>query len=408
MKNLNLTIIIIIAFVFAFSSCTKKNNTADTATQENANEHKHEESSKTTTLNEEQLKSLGVEFGILEKKQLTTTLKANGLLKVPNQNRATVTTTNGGIIKSIFIQPGNTVQKGQILATLYNNSFIILQEEYLSTLAKEELARNEYERQKVLKENNASSQKVFQQAEAELKSLRAKKASLQRQLELIGINTSSLNVDNLQTIINITSPITGSVSEVKVNIGTYVDAFNPIAQIVDNSQLHLDLFVYEKDLKKLEVGQIIHFTLTNNPGKEYDAKIFGISNTFEENTKAIAVHASVLGDKIGLIDGMGITAIVSLQNALMDAVPTEAIVNYQGSDYIIIEKESNNEHIHSEKEHVHETTFEKIQVKKGTSDIGFTEITLLKDISPNAKIVTNGAFFILAKMTNSGEQGHEH
>lgn len=407
MKNLNLTIIIIV-FAFAVSSCTKKNNTADTASKENANDHEHEETSKTTTLNEEQLKSLGVEFGILEKKQLTTTLKANGLLKVPNQNRATVTTTNGGIIKSILIQPGNTVHKGQILATLYNNSFIILQEEYLSNLAKEELARNEYERQKVLKENNASSQKVFQQAEAELKSLRAKKASLQRQLELIGINTSSLNVDNLQTIINITSPITGSVSEVKVNIGTYVDAFNPIAQIVDNSQLHLDLFVYEKDLKKLEVGQIIHFTLTNNPGKEYDAKIFGISNTFEENTKAIAVHASVLGDKSGLIDGMGITAIVSLQNALMDAVPTEAIVNYQGSDYIIIEKESNNEHIHSEKEHVHETTFEKIQVKKGTSDIGYTEITLLKDISPNAKIVTNGAFFILAKMTNSGEQGHEH
>jgi cobalt-zinc-cadmium efflux system membrane fusion protein len=39
--------------------------------------------------------------------------------------------------------------------------------------------------------------------------------------------------------------------------------------------------VYEKDLQKLKVGQTIHFTLTNNPGKEYDADVYAISNTFE-------------------------------------------------------------------------------------------------------------------------------
>ncbi|MBK9258199.1 MAG: hypothetical protein IPM42_22395 [Saprospiraceae bacterium] len=31
-----------------------------------------------------------------------------------------------------------------------------------------------------------------------------------------------------------------------------------MAEIVDNSQLHLDLYVYEKDLQKLKVGQTIH------------------------------------------------------------------------------------------------------------------------------------------------------
>jgi cobalt-zinc-cadmium efflux system membrane fusion protein len=39
-------------------------------------------------------------------------------------------------------------------------------------------------------------------------------------------------------------------------------------------------------------------------------------------------------------------------------------------------------------------------------DVGFTEITLLKEISKDAKVVVKGAFFVLAKMTNSGE--HEH
>ncbi|HMR45459.1 MAG TPA: efflux RND transporter periplasmic adaptor subunit [Bacteroidia bacterium] len=393
----------------------------------NTEEHhgKHDNTS-TVVLTAEQMKSIGIELGTLEKKQLTASLKANGILKVPNQNRASATASLGGTIKNILIQTGTSVSKGQTIATISNNTFITMQEEYLSTLAKTELANAEYDRQKTLKEGNAASQKIFQQAEAELKSLQAKKSSLQKQLELIGISTQSLTVNNIQSAVNITSPINGTISNIMVNIGSYVEANNPMAEIVDNSQLHLDLYVYEKDLQKLKEGQIIHFTLTNNPGKEYDAKIYAISNTFEENTKAVAVHATVLGNKTGLIDGMSITAIVSLENATVDAVPTNAIVNSEGQDFIFIVVNENKaelqseeaEHKHDEHGHTHdevektkptkdETTFEKILVKKGTTDVGYSEITLLKKIPADSKIVVNGAFFILAKMTNQGE-AHEH
>ena len=51
-------------------------------------------------------------------------------------------------------------------------------------------------------------------------------------------------------------------------------------------------------------------------------------------------------------------------------------------------------------------SFEIIPVAKGTTDVGYTEITLLKEIPKDAKIVVKGAYFVLAKMTNSGE--HEH
>lgn len=423
MKKIKFIIVIFISATL-LNSCGNKS----TSTEHGEEHHDEHENALTATLTAEQMKTIGIEIGTMEKKQLTASLKANGLLKVPNQNKASATATHGGVVKTILVQPGNTVSKGQTIATISNAAFISMQEEFLSTSAKTDLAQADFERQKTLKEGNAASQKTFQQAEAELKMLKAKKSSLQKQLELIGINTATLTAENLQSIISITSPITGSVSDVKVNIGTYVEANNPIAEIVDNSQLHLDLYVYEKDLSKLKVGQTIHFTLTNNAGKEYDAKIFGVSNTFEPNTKAIAVHAQVEGDKQGLIDGMSITALVSLQNAMLDAVPTDAIVSSEGQDYIFIvtDKHSEEEHHHDEEaEHKHdesghqheetekekpsegETTFEKIPVKRGTSDVGYTEITLLKEIPTDSKIVVKGAFFILAKMTNQGE-AHEH
>ena len=424
MKNIILLAGIAISIVFA--SCN--NNKTEMKGKETEQYDKYENTN-TATLTAEQIKSVKIELSGIEKKQLTTSLKANGILKVPNQNKANATASLGGIIKTILVQTGNTVSKGQVIATITNNSFITLQEEFLSVSFKAELAQLEFARQNELQQGKATALKYLQSAEAELKSLKAKKASLEKQLELIGIRASSLTSENIQSVVNITSPINGTVSKLMVNIGSYVNANNPIAEIIDNSQLHLDLYVYEKDLQKLEVGQTIHFTLTNNPGKEYDADVYAISNTFEPNTKAVAVHAMVKGNKQGLIDGMSITALVSLENATVDAVPTNAIVNHEGQDYIFIvndahiEEEHHNEtekaeykhdesgHQQSENEesgHISEgTTFEKIPIRKGTTDIGYSEITLLKEIPINSKVVVNGAFFILAKMNNKGE-GHEH
>ena len=159
-------------------------------------------------------------------------------------------------------------------------------------------------------------------------------------------------------------------------------------------------------MSKIQKGQLIHFTLTNNPTKEYDAEIFSIGSTFEDQSKAVPVHARVKGEKTGLIDGMNVVAIISIGNNLVSAVPSDALVNVGAEDFIFIQKVV--PHEHSEEEHEHEYTFEKIPVAKGTSDIGFTQITPLKSIPENAKIVTKGAFFILAKMNNSGEHGHAH
>lgn len=407
--------------LLTLASCGNKNEGAAAEPEE---EHAHENGN-TVSLSAGQMKAIDVQLGRIEQKQLTASLKANGILQVPNQNKASISSLYGGVIQAIYVQPGNTVKKGQVIAVIANPEFITLQEEYLSLDAKERYAELEYARQKEISGNNAGALKTFQQSETELKTLRARKASLAKQLELIGINAGKLTDGNIRSEVSVISPMSGSVSDVKVNIGSHVNLTTPIAEVVDNSQLHLDLYIYEKDLPKVKVGQTIHFTLTNNPGREYDAEIYGIGNTFEDASKALAVHAVVKGDKTGLIDGMNITALVSLENATVPAVPTDAIVSYQGQDYIFIVTDGHAEaehhagedgHDHDEQGHAHAenektapvtgTTFERIPVRKGTTDVGYSEITLLRDVPAHVQVVTNGAFFILAKMTDSGGEHH--
>jgi len=113
----------------------------------------------------------------------------------------------------------------------------------------------------------------------------------------MGISVANVSAGNIITTLSITAPISGTVSTISAQIGSPVDQSTPIAEIVNNSQLHLDLFVYEKDLPMLHANQIIHFTLTNNPGKEYDAKIYSIGTAFVNEKKTIPFHGVVLGVK---------------------------------------------------------------------------------------------------------------
>ena len=422
-KHIIIIFLTFFAIGAAMVSCGDKATAETEATKEAGHEGEEEhENTNTATLTDEQIKSIGIELGTIEEKQLTASLKTNGVLKVPNQNKASVSSVYNGVIKSLLVQPGNYVRKGQTIATISNPEFVQVQSEYLNVNARIGLAELEVNRQKDLNAGNAGALKNLQAAETELRTLRTAKSTLAQQIQLMGISPSRLSNGKLISVLSITSPISGIVSDVKAEMGSFVDASSPVAEIVDNSQLHLDLFVYEKDLPKLQNNQLIHFTLTNNPGKEYDAQIYSLGSSFEGESKSVTVHARVQGDKTGLIDGMTITAAISLKQSNVPAVPTDAIVNIAGQDFIfmVTEEHAEDEHEkggdslkHDEKEqpgHEEEKglTFEKIPVAKGTSDVGFTEITLLKEIPKNAKIVVKGAFFVLAKMTNSGEGEHGH
>ncbi|WP_288446272.1 efflux RND transporter periplasmic adaptor subunit [uncultured Chryseobacterium sp.] len=408
--KLKRNIIYLTVTAFALLSCGKQGKTAEKAalTTEQSEKGHEEEPQTIASLTEEQMKSVGVALGTVEMKELTSTIKANGLLSVPNSNKAAITSLYGGIIKTINIQVGSIVKKGQVIATIANPEYIQLQEDYLTTNSRITYAEQEYRRQRELFDNDAGAKKNLQSADAELKTLRTKRASLLKQLQMMGISPGKVSNGNMKSGLVITAPISGTISSITAQIGSYVDISSPVATVIDNGSIHLDLQVFEKDLPKMRVGQIVHFKLTNNPETEYDARIYSIGSSFENESKTISMHCEVIGNKSGLIDGMNITGIVSLDKSTTPAVPTEAIVEADGKYYVFIQTDKKAEQEHEEKGKPHSKTlsFEKIEVVKGTSDMGYTAVTPVGNIPDNAKIVVKGAFFVNAKLVNSGDQEH--
>ncbi|HEY1025163.1 MAG TPA: efflux RND transporter periplasmic adaptor subunit [Sphingobacteriaceae bacterium] len=410
-------ILAILSVITLLASCGPDTSTNKTQEAEVAHEEAgHEETeSNIVSLTHEQMETAGITQGPIEMKNLRTSIRANGILSVPNQNKALITSLSSGVLKTLTIQPGSYVRKGQIVATIINPDAAQMQQELQTVLAQINLSEIELKRQRELVEGNAAPLKNVQRVQTELATLRATRNSLQKQLSSIGISPASVSRGNINTTISITAPISGTISTVTAQIGSPIDQSTPVAEIVNNAQLHLDLFVYEKDLPKLKEDQTIHFTLTNNPGKEYDAKIFSIGTAFANESKTIPVHSVVLGSHSGLIEGMNITALISIGQKEAQAVPTDAIVTEQGKDYIFVQSkaaakdEKHTEEKHAdEKGHVDEPSvyFERVLVVKGVSDVGYTEITPMKNIPANASIITKGAFFVLAKMSGGGGHGH--
>lgn len=413
--------ILVLVAIFAFNACTNNHKEGDghnhgTKAETTTDEHEEEEEENVAVLTDEQMKAVGIEIGSIEQKQLSATLKANGALRVPNSNKANATSLFGGVIKSLNVEIGDFVRKGQVIATISNPQFIQLQEEYLSINSRIEFAEQEVARQRELNEGNAGAKKNLQSATTELNTLRTRKASLQQQIQMMGINPASLSNSNLKSSLVVTSPISGTVSNVFAKIGSYVDVSSPIAEIIENTALHLDLQVYEKDIPLIKIGQKIDFVVTNNPNKTYSAEVYSIGSSFSGESKTIAVHSKITGDKAGLIDGMSITGMVSLDDVLSTAVPNDAIVNADGKYYIFLVKEQEEKpHDHKEGEaHDHNhgsekgTQFVRMEVVKGATQLGYTAITPVSEIPHGAHIVVKGAFFVNAKMDDSGEHAHAH
>lgn len=422
MKISNITILLVC--LFAVYAC---NSDKEAVAGKEAHEHEHQSEGNTVSITKEQMEAVQIELSSIEQKNLEATVRVNGKLEVPAQNKAAVTSLYEGVLQTILVHPGSEVRKGQIIATVSNTALTEVQQSLISVTAQLKLAQLEYNRQQDLVAGNAAPLKNLQKAQAELSSLQAQLAALKKQLSTLGISPSSVTNGTISSTLSLTAPISGTISDIHAQIGSRIDMATPVAMIVNNSQLHLDLFVYEKDLPSIQKGQVIHFTLTNNPGKEYDAKIFSIGTAFADESQSVPVHADVEGDKNGLIEGMNVTAIISIGTRTAAAIPSAAIVSNGGKDYIFVltEKEEQDrdhegaEHNHEEQEHEegeehkghakddHATlNFQRIQVVKGATDLGFTEIQPVSALPENARIVTRGAFFIMAKMTNTG--GHEH
>ncbi len=385
----------VILIGLAIASCSSKN--------ERTTEEHHEEGDNTVELTQAQFKQASIVVGNFEQRVIGSELRVNGIIDVPPQSNISITMPYGGFVKYTKMLPGTMVKKSQLLVVIENPEFIQVQQDYLESLASQEFLKAEYDRQKELYDEKVASGKSFQQAKSDYMANEARIKSMEAKLKLIGFSVAKIKEGNVSASVNIYSSVTGAIREVYTNVGKFINPQDVIMDITNSDDLHVELTVYENDVPRIKEGQRIRFALANSPNEWREAEVFLIGSGVRED-RSVTVHGHLKKMHSDLKPGMYIAAKIETDSNKTWAAPDESIVRFGGKHYVFVyagERSEDGQEMHD---------FEMLEVQKGSSEDGFTQISLLEtslEIS-SLKLVTSGAFTLLAKAKNSEDEGGHH
>ncbi len=366
-----------------------------------AEEHHHgeeEEEFQNIPLTAQQIKTINLKTDSVAHRELEATIRANGSIVLRPQSVSHVASLMGGVVKSVLVKDGQRVARGQVVATVENTDVVTLQREYYAAYKEWELAKSEQQRQETLARQGAGVQKTRQQAERNYQVAQASMTGIGRQLQQLGINLSAVGHGQFTSTFPLRAPISGTVCQLNATLGSYADMQTPLMTIRDNKAVECDLNIFEKDLAKVNSGDRVLLTLTNQPNVQVSGAVYAINDYFTDGTKSVAVHVRLDGNaQARLFDGMFVSGRIATGRQRCKALPSTAIVNTDGKNYIFaLDK----------KEKDGDCVFSRHEVTTGVSDSGYTEVALCKHIQDGQQIVTENVFYLASLIGEHGEHNH--
>lgn len=383
MKTYFFLLVLVLAGI---TSCSKK--TESPAATVPADTTKVLPQSEQIKITVEQFKNLNLSLGGFSEIAMNEEIKATGTVEVPPENLVFMSIPTNGFIKTIFANAtlsGRFVTKGMVLATVESIEFIQMQQDYFQAVAHSAFLEKELERQQTLSSEDIGVKKKLQQAEAEFNSNRVLIKALEAKLKLLGVNANTLKKGDISSVINIMAPINGYVRAAHINTGKAIAPNDVLFELISKDDLHVELKVLEKDAYKIQKGQKIVIE-DKRLGENITATVFMVGQTFEDDTKAINIHAHLDNKQIEqkLIPGMFINAKILTGTRTTKALPESAVLRESdGNSIIILEKQNNKE-----------VVFRKIPVKLGASQGPNIEVQLAEDLSTSTSVVIEKGHFL--------------
>lgn len=323
-------------------------------------------------------------LGKLETKSIPVQISVNGMIDVPPENKAVLNSTVGGYIKTTPFLEGDLVKKGQALITLENPEFVTMQQDYMEVKEQLNYLKAEYDRQQTMMDENITSQKNYLKAKSTYKTAMAKYNGLKKQLVMLNISPTNVEKGNISSIVTLYAPISGSISKVNITRGTYVSPAMSILEIIDNSHVHLEMSVFEKDIMNVEKGQKITFKIPEASNDIFQGEVHLVGTTINDN-RTIKVHGHPLDESHNFLTGMFVNANIITKEKNTNVLPETAIVKIEDDYYVLRLNE------------ITETDyfFDQVQVNIGNTINNYTAILESESLIETDQLLINGAFNLI-------------
>ncbi len=285
-----------------------------------------------------------------------------------------------GIVKNIYVKNEQEVSKNQVLVEVGGGAVIDLQKSYALSEVKIKQLKTNYNRAKVLYQDNIRTEKDFIQAESEYNAELANYNALKIKMANAGIRISDIKQGKYVSSYQIKARISGSVTNVKVVVGQFVDKESEMMEVVNRNNIELQLSLYEKDVKKIKKGQKVLLANMNDNNTKAQAIISRIGNQLNISSNSVSCYADIDTSSIrDFVINQVVTGEVITTSDSVLAVPKTSVFTIGENQFIALLKDKNEEGY----------SFQKLKINTGSSDSNYVEI---KDVPKTANILLKGTY----------------
>ncbi|QQS30110.1 MAG: efflux RND transporter periplasmic adaptor subunit [Sphingobacteriales bacterium] len=261
-------------------------------------------------------KETAVEVMELRPRPFSHFLEVQG--KVECNDNIAVSPKQPGIVTQVFVVRGQSVAKGDILATLDDAVFQQSLQELQTNIS---FAKTIFEKQKALWDQKIGTEVQYLTAKNNVETLEYKMATLQKQADLY----------------NVRAPISGTVEEVNIKVGEGAMVGSPVPpfRIVNLSSMKVLADLAETYVSKVKVGDNAEVLLPDL-GKTVNCKIKTVGNIINNAGRTFQVEL-----KLPNIPGIrtNMVALVKIQDYSTGSTivaPINAIQNSDEGNYVFI------------------------------------------------------------------------
>ena len=231
---------------------------------------------------------------------------------------AKVSSEEGGLIVSLNKDKGSYVSRGEIIARIKKDVEIAV---YEQTEAQIELARINYEKQKQLYEDNATTEIQYLTAKWQYEAAIKGQDVLKQRLKTGYIR----------------SPISGVVDEKFMNRGEMSAPGSPIVNIIDISSVKVSAGVPEMYIMKIKKGQNVNISVDVLPGVNFEGKVSYIAPALQGTSRTFEIEIVINNRDKVLKPGMNANVQISEyteSNAVV--IQQDLIIDYGEEQYLFV------------------------------------------------------------------------
>jgi RND family efflux transporter MFP subunit len=269
----------------------------------------------------ERQQQIGVRYAKVERKPLSHTIRAVGLI-VPDKTRnwQFVSRVDGYIQKLDVTAPGELVDKNAALLSIYSPDLLTSEREFVELLRMRDQARS--------KDARETPQRLIESA--------------RRRLQLWNVTDEQIaeleKTRKASDILTLLSPFRGVVQSVPVDQGKNVKVGDMLVEVADLSVVWVWAEFYENELSMLNVGQKLAITAKSYPGAKFQGTLSVINPFLDEAKRTARVRIDIANPEFKLRPGMYVNAELSMDMGEALTVPVSAVMPTGTRNIVFIDK----------------------------------------------------------------------